>query len=326
MEHSETSQKITIADFDGAILNSFSKWGDVPDSYGNLLAALKFNGSNSFLAYGTKGFLTYDFDGRLQQLVKHSESPNQSFSRIGLGRGMEESQGQYLYVNPSPRSASNSKDRFYEEHCPLIWLDPKTGENEPIIYFPETSIFRSGKYFFSNAWDPVFTVTDNLIYVVFGLEPTIYVFEIDASHSLVSSIPLDLPDFRFFEGAENFSDDVRFFGQARTSGRIRNIKKFSKYFIVNYFPGYERMDIEEAFVNKSPYEAKVFWGRMREKYPNRIAIFDSSGTRLNDFESKGLIASSMVLRNGELWLMEEPDDEVEKDYFRLFRVGLKIED
>lgn len=34
----------------------------------------------------------------------------------------------------------------------------------------------------------------------------------------------------------------------------------------------------------------------------------------------------MVVRNEELWLLEKSDDEIEQDYFRLFRVGLKIED
>jgi len=64
---------------------------------------------------------------------------------------------------------------------------------------------------------------------------------------------------------------------------------------------------------------------MREKYPHRIAVFDASGNRLSDFEPKGLIVSSMVLRNGELWMKEKPDEKVERDFFRLFRVGLKME-
>jgi hypothetical protein len=64
---------------------------------------------------------------------------------------------------------------------------------------------------------------------------------------------------------------------------------------------------------------------MRKKYPHRMAIMDASGNRLSDFEPDGLIAGSMVLRNGELWMMEKPDVEVERDYFRLFRVGLKME-
>jgi ATP-binding cassette subfamily B protein len=35
-------------------------------------------------------------------------------------------------------------------------------------------------------------------------------------------------------------------------------------------------------------------------------------------------AQCMLLRNGELWMLEKSDEELEKDYFRLFRVGLKV--
>lgn len=56
-----------------------------------------------------------------------------------------------------------------------------------------------------------------------------------------------------------------------------------------------------------------------------MAVFDASGNRLSDFEPKGLVASSMVLRDGELWMQEFPEEEVEQDYFRLFRVGLKMD-
>jgi len=31
----------------------------------------------------------------------------------------------------------------------------------------------------------------------------------------------------------------------------------------------------------------------------------------------------MLLRAGELWMLEKPDEKVKQDYFRLFRVGLK---
>tara|TARA_R110002124_G_scaffold194936_7_gene362066 strand:- start:23311 stop:23523 length:213 start_codon:yes stop_codon:yes gene_type:complete len=35
-------------------------------------------------------------------------------------------------------------------------------------------------------------------------------------------------------------------------------------------------------------------------------------------------AQCMLLRNGELWMLEKSDEELEKNYFRLFRVGLKV--
>ena len=200
MEHKEISQIINIADFDGFILASFSKWGDVPDSYGGLMASLRIVDYNSFVAYGTKGFLTYDFEGKHQSLVKHINSPYRGFGQIGLGSGMQESKGRYLYINQVPQSITKNEVNFYEKLRPLTWLDHETGENEPIIQFPENSIFRSGKYFFRNSWAPAFTLVDDLIYVAFGIEPVIYSYEASPPYSLVSSISLDLPDYRYFKG------------------------------------------------------------------------------------------------------------------------------
>jgi hypothetical protein len=51
---------------------------------------------------------------------------------------------------------------------------------------------------------------------------------------------------------------------------------------------------------------------------------DSLGQVINDFVPKGLEPKSMLIRNNELWMLEKPDEKVEQDYFRLFRVSLTI--
>ena len=64
---------------------------------------------------------------------------------------------------------------------------------------------------------------------------------------------------------------------------------------------------------------------MLKKYAQRIAILDANGNTVSDFVPEGLVPSSMLVRNGELWMLEKPNEEVEHDYFRLFRVGLNTE-
>lgn len=59
-ERGEYSQEIILADFDGKIISSFSKFGDMPDTYGILLSSMRLLDDNSFLVYGSNGFLTYD--------------------------------------------------------------------------------------------------------------------------------------------------------------------------------------------------------------------------------------------------------------------------
>jgi|SRR5690554_6113515 len=183
-------------------------------------------------------------------------------------------------------------------------------------------IFRKGNFFFSDAWEPVFHTEQDQLYIIFGLDPAIYVYENQVPFSLITSFPIELPDYHCFKGAEKYnSDDVRFYGQRRTSGKILNIKKIGEYYLLAYFPGYNVQDTEESFSNnRSP----DFWDRMWEKYPTRIAVLDTQGTVINNFVPDGLLAASMLVRNGELWMMGKADGEVELDYFRLFRVGLDV--
>lgn len=320
------SQQIILADFDGTIINSFSKFGDMPDTYGSLLSSMRLLGGNSILVYGSNGFLTFDYEGSMLSRVRLVGFEPANYSPIFTGHGMEKLRDRYLYVNQSfPPNKDYSDKSIYNDIYLLNWLDPKTGKKEPFVQFPESSIFRNGKYFFRNAWDPVYNLADARIYVAFGLEPVIYVFDDSPPYPLLSSFPLDLQEYRYFKGADEFSSHWTFFGLRFTSGMILNIKKFEGYFLVAYFPGYDNADTDMRFSNKSPEETVAFNDRMKQKYPNRIAVLDSAGGLINDFVPEGLEAYSMLVRNGELWMLETPDEEVEQDYFRLFRVGLKFD-
>lgn len=327
MEHKEFSEEIFIAGFDGKIRTSFSKLGDIPDGYGRLMSTLIIVDEKSFLAFGYNGFLTYDFEGEALSRVKLVDVQPPSYVSVIMGHGMGKLGEHYLYINQSfPVNKDYSDKNIYNDMYLLNLLDPVTGEKDPLIQFPLSSIFRNGKYFFRNAWDPVFHLADDRIYVAFGLEPVIYGFDDSPPYSLLSTFPLNLPEYRHFKGADSFSSDWTFFGLRFTSGMILNVKKFNEYFLVAYFPGYDVLDTETGFEKKSPEEAKIFRERMMKKYPARIAIIDSLGNMVNDFVPEGLEANSILVRNGELWMLEKPDEEVERDYFRLFRVGLKIDD
>src|SRR5690554_1939186 len=177
MEHREFSEEIMVADFDGIVRASFSKMGDMPDSYGVLMSTLRIDGDSSFTAYSYNGFLTYDFSGELRSRVKLKDFQVPNFSRKAMGFGMEKLGNKYLYIEQGSRLVDYTSIDVYHEMRLLNWLDPDTGDKEPFIRFPENSIFRSGKYFFRDSWAPVFTLADELIYVAFGIEPIIYIYE-----------------------------------------------------------------------------------------------------------------------------------------------------
>ena len=323
MEHKQFTEDIMVANFEGEILSSFSTLGDVPDGYGKLMSTLRINDDNTFLAYGYNGFMTYDFSGKLQSRVELKQFQLPFFRRDGMGFGMEKSGNRYIYADQEvPADIPESDTRFYEEMHLIFWLDPESGNREPFVKLPESSLFRNGKHFYGGAWEPIFTIEDDRIYVIFGSEPVIYVYSLNEPYPLISSIPINLGDYRYFRGSHENSVDgtLRF-----TSGRVLNIKKIDGYYVIAYFPGYSSADKKAESENKSREENINFRERMLKKYAKRTAIIDAAGNRVADFVPDGLVPESMLIRNGELWMQEKPDEEVERDYFRLFRVGLKFD-
>lgn len=319
------SVQIFLADFEGNIFESFSKFGDMPDAYGLRMAPMRFLDGRKFLVYSSNGFMTYDFEGHLLSRVKLVDF--EIVGRYGGSRGndMERLGNRFLRMDQQLVPNGDYSDiSLYEKIYLLNWLYPETGKVEPIIQFPGSSIFRSGKHFFRSAWDPSVVLADDMIYVVFGMEPVIYAFEDNEPYTLISSIPLDLPEYRYFEGTNTFSEDKNSLLLRLSTGFIENIKKVDGYFLVAYFPGYENKDIEMRLSNKTPEETGVFNARMKEKYQYHIAILDTLVNLINDFVPGRLDPRSMLVRNGELWMQETPDDKVEEDYFRVFRVGLKV--
>lgn len=321
MEHREFSEEILVANFDGQLRNSFSKMRDVPDSYGGLMSTLRIDSDSSFIAYGFNGFLRYDFTGELQSRVKLKEFRVPNLTQKAMGFGMEKLESKYVYIDQGSGDIDYSSIASYNEIRLLNWLDPKTGEKEPFIQFPESSLFKSGKHFFRDSWTPAFTASDDHIYIAFGVEPVIYLYQSYHPYSLVSSIALDLPGYQNYKGTDLYVIDLSLWG---TSGKIDNIKRIDGLFVVAYSPGYNESDLRELYTNKPSQESRDFYQKMLKKYPPRIAILDSLGHLVSDFDTKGMLAQSMLVRNGELWMMEKPDEDVEKDYFQLFRVGWKV--
>ena len=321
------SQDIILANFNGSIINSFSKFGDVPDGYGGLMSSIRLLDDNKILVFGSKGFITYDFKGNLLSRAKAEDFKPLNSAPIQMGIGMEKLGDSYLYVNQDlPENRSYSDKGIYDEMYLLKWWTPTTGQQESFAQFPESSVYRNGKYYYPNSWAPVYSLSDNKVYVAFGLEPVIYVFDTNSPYSLLSSITLDLPEYRYFEGRDKYSRDLNFFFDSIvTTGRILNVKKADGYFLVAYTRGYSPEDIEMRKANKSEMETIDFNARMAEKYPVHLAILDSLGNLVNDFVPDGLKAESMLLRNDELWMQETPDKEVEQDYFRLYRVALRVD-
>src|SRR5690606_19674472 len=130
-----------------------------------------------------------------------------------------------------------------------------SGNIEPFIKSPEGSLFRNGKHSYTGAWEPAFTTEDDRMYVVLVSEPVIYGFSLNRPYALISSIPIDLEDYRYYSGSNDTFID---FSLLFTSGRLMNIKKVDGYFVIAYFPGYSSADKKAESENKSHEENLMF--------------------------------------------------------------------
>lgn len=322
-DQKQYSEDIFVAEFEGNILYSFSKFGDMPDNHGGIRAPVFISGEDSLLIYGNRGYLTFNMEGKMLSLVKPQEFTGYNFAFFGMGRCFEKYGSRLLYFDQGSRNEDYTQNSLYDELRVLNWHNPKTGEKIPFNPLPEISIFKSGKYFFRQSWFPAFTIADNLIYVVYGIEPMIYAFDAQEPHELKKSIPLNLRHYELFPGLAEYTDDFRKLGLGFEWGKIENIKRIGDYFVLSYFPGNDATDRELLWENKTPEEAMAFRETMQKKYPKRIQITDLEGNQLLDFAPDGYHPETMLLRDGQLWVMAKPDPDVEEDLFKVYRLVLE---
>ena len=321
MEHGETFADIYVANFDGDILYTYSKFGDLPDTYGSLFAPLKIINDNKFMAYGINGLLTYDFSGTLISRTKINDITPYNFARTSMGYSLGTTEQSVIYINQGSRKTDYSDLNLYEEVYTMVMIDRASGDKSELIPIPNTSLYRNGKHFYRDAWAPIFELVDDKLLVIFGGEPKIYIFENTAPFNLIENITLNIPNYNFFEGETSFNPNS--FRYWFSVGKIETLTWVDGYYLVGYFPGYDKQDFAISLENRSPEEGRYFGERMRKKYLHRIAIFDSLGNLVNDFAPSSFDPRSIILRDGQLWAMEKPDTEVEKEYFKLYRLGLK---
>lgn len=308
--------EIIVMGFNGEVRSVLPTEDLLPDGQTGLLAPMKINGSDSFVAYTVNGFSAFDVSGKLLSTLAHPTTAIRA-SNFSMGEGMEKFGNRMLSNNPGEGKVGGDDLKLNRNPRLLVWLDTEKKEIEPFLSFPEGSIFRHAGSFFKDAWKPVFTIGDDRLFVAFGIEPVIYAYRTSPPYSLTSSIPLDLPEYQYTQRMENKKSRLDYFELPFASGRILNIKSVKGHFVVAYFPGVDPRDAN-VYTGASTRELVHVSREIQKKYPKRIAVFDSLGNLVNDYIPTGLDPNSMVLRNGELWM-------IGRDPVSLFKVGLTFE-
>ncbi|MCC5939066.1 MAG: hypothetical protein JJU34_17435 [Lunatimonas sp.] len=321
MDHREFGEEIFVADFEGNILHSYTKFGDVPDRYGALMAPLTFMDNHHFLAYGFVGFNTYELSGKLVSSVKEEKMEPHAFAQRTFGRSFAKHGNRLLYFDQGSRTRENEGPTSYEAVHLLKWLDPSTGKKEIFANFPTGSLFKNGKYFPSGSWWPAFCISDGFIYVAYGIEPVVYLYDADPPHELISQFKPSLKDYHYFQGSENaeVGTDIGLF---LLGGKIESIVRFNEFLLISYFPGYSPADVSAFQENMGVEERIVLRERMDEKYKRRLWIGDLEGNTLGDFVPEVFQANNIGVREGELFAIGAENPAREEDLFRIYRLDI----
>jgi hypothetical protein len=314
---------IVFAEIDGSTVSRFSIRKEEPGGFGLLMAPIRFLGKDSVIVYSAGGFSTYGISGAIKSQLTSLKPVFVNRAEPANRTGLEKSADRYLHLyEKSMRNRTLVQD-LDQQTKHLVWLDIKTGKREPFLEFPEKSLFRNGKHFFSDAWKPAFTLEGGLIYVVFGIEPTVYVFDATEPYALTSSTPLNLIGYQYYKGSEIKSTALDLFDWPQYSGKILKIHRYHDSLLIVYFPGITPEDTQRLLESNSTIESFNFSREIKRKYPPRLAIVDSLGKASEASVPSGLDIESILVKDGTIWMQEKPDTQVNKNSVRLFKVHPK---
>ncbi|EON76310.1 hypothetical protein ADIS_3438 [Lunatimonas lonarensis] len=243
------------------------------------------------------------------------------FAQRVFGKSFAKHGDRLLYFDQGSRTRENEGPASYAAMHLLKWLDPSTGKKEAFANFPNGSLFKNGNYFPFGSWLPAFCISDGFIYVAFGIEPVIYLYDVDPPHELISQFKPSLKDYHYFQGGENakVGTDIGFF---LLGGKIESIVRFKEFLLIAYFPGYSPADLSAFQENMGVEERIALRERMDEKYKRRVWIGDLEGNTLGDFVPEVFQANNIGVREGELFAIGVENPDIEEDLFRIYRLDI----
>jgi len=317
-----------IADFDGQTLSTFKKTEDAPDSYGRFpLASGKFSiDGNRIHLVSNMGMFEYDIDGNLSNSLKYPREEYPSFS----GRASADSEfydlGDKTLVKAVEAWGKYKRNtpEFYDHFLLLAMIDNETGEISRFMGLEDDSIYKNGKGHDIADMMPMVDVNENKIYMIVGKDTYLNVYDLDPPYSLLQRTPLPLTGFKQNQGEDFGKVDPRMIRPDMSAGRISNVKVLGDYVILSYFEGYNDQHKEEFDLISNPQEYAEFTHRMKGKYPRKLLILDKQGNKIKETNvPNGFNETQFMVRGDHLWFMSNLNEEVEEDFWTVYKVALK---
>ncbi|MFC4871396.1 hypothetical protein [Negadavirga shengliensis] len=324
--HDIQQGSILLADFAGQHLLNLKRRGDSPQDYGRFLwSPARISPQGKIYLTSHRGYFEYDRNG---ELAKHTRL-QQEVSLSGRAAADQEFQiyNGHFYQSGISRNASfgTNQKEFYDEFQLMVRINPENGELTRFLHLEEASVLKNGRGHDIGDMIPVFQIVNDHLYVIVAKDPHLNIYHLDDPGTLVKRVPLNYREFQIGEGQPLETVDPRMISPSMTIGKTYALKNVDDFLLTTYFPGIDRQDQEIYEQIFSGEEYRVFFDRMRKKYPYRLHITDLDGNRLVDMElPEKLDQRQFLVRDGKLWFLSRFNQETEEDFVKVYQVGLEI--
>ncbi len=321
------TRKFIVFDFQGEQQGEFSKDPESPEGYGYFpIAAAKIIDQKHILLISSNGVFSYDFQGGLVDSKRLEKDHVLPFSgRSDIRSEIFYHNGKFLLAGLIARGDYNkTQPEFYESFYQLAEFDTAKGKVRRLLKLEDESIFMNGNSHEPPTLSPQFTLVDNKLFVITGVDPYLNIYELDSSNSRIDRVALPVENYQLNPGEDPKKADPRAISFDPSFGYFNKMAHHDGLLIVSYFPGYNQQDQISSRENKSPAEWEAFNSQMQQKYNSEFLVLDKKGQLLSRIpQDKRLDMGQFGSREGSLWFLSRFNDEVEEDFWTFYKVQLE---
>ncbi|MDR7132200.1 hypothetical protein J2X69_004567 [Algoriphagus sp. 4150] len=326
------SKKIIISDKSGKILDTLSKNGDTPDSYGFLIDLPVIWGNDQLIQVGMNGIFIYNQDGNMLKKIKHPEDmggaafmsiPGKT-SKIALFDNVP-----YLLMNSiRTKDTYAGEQKFYDTYKALELVNLETGESKDFGSFEKGSLFHNGKGFIQSDYLPAFAESKGKLYLSHGGEPKVWIYDFTPEKStLDTTLALDIPNLFPIEGVDRKELSKGSYSIHGGNAAIKNIFVQKGKILIFYFPGLDPREMEEAqklWSEGKEEESSAFYEKLQKKSPPGILVYDESSLEyLGQLKYPQNTNTGGFLTDGEyIYFQRIPPEDIEEDFLRIYKMKL----
>lgn len=318
----EASDSILVTDKAGEILYQYKKSGEGPEGYNKgRTGRAVFLSNEEFVVPTTSQIVQFNIKGKFTKRFK-PDFNGFAYLNIPSSKVLYK-QGDYFYTKFTGRYTDliQQGTDYQTKSTQLERVNIQTGQFEPIISFPKDSKYNSKEIEFGILdFQPVFTVAQDSLYVLFRNEPKIFGYSLTNLDSPVYSRPIPLPFFMERDVSKKL-ENGGFVTRDYLLGSINSICKIDdSAFLISYNSGLTDEQFDEVSSVAGNDLNKVFAEAAKFSVIETI-VFNGNSISKGIKEPEPLGSIAKFISKDEIWFNLDYS-KVENDYSVIYKTRL----